>query len=334
MQPMKTGLLFGLLCIQACCLFAQYKPDWQSLQLTGNVAHIEERLYQKPTGKPEFDEDDAGFQLCQIGHVDYDFNEAGLAISRTFWNYDGEEFIFPQKWAYTYQQVDTLFLKSLSTTEGKTYEYYYNEEALLVKEFYYEHAALRQADYYMYSTENQLVQKLTQNYTNNKLSKNITTKYTYDKWGMLREKSNTENKYVYRYDANKKLVEEENYLHKKLDLKITYNYNAQGLLREKNNLSADNYVQEYQTFVYNTNGKETLNVLYQLLDRMPVDEIHQETTYDASGKVATTKEMRKSDHQILHRTAYFYDTQGNWVKKLSYDGNNVINMALRKIEYY
>lgn len=112
-------------------------------------------------------------------------------------------------------------------------------------------------------------------------------------------------KTLYKYDKKGKKLEEEILQQNSLVAKIFYKYDANGNVSETEQIGADGISSVVRSF-----------------------------KYDEKGNKVEMKEISKGVLKVLHTYEYEFDSNGNWIRQISYEEGKAIMVTEREISYF
>tara|TARA_R110001592_G_C13186309_1_gene751651 strand:+ start:1219 stop:2043 length:825 start_codon:yes stop_codon:yes gene_type:complete len=162
-------------------------------------------------------------------------------------------------------------------------------------------------------------------------------------------------KFIYKYDNNKKLIEENRYASNgSLIVKEIYEYDSNGNLIEYYYYDRKGNLYKKESYKYDYNGnriennksysdgsgsKETYkyNQKGNLIEKNEFSVFNKKYLYgyDRMGNIIEIKIIEKDNNKETTITyEYTYDSNGSWIKKLEFENHFTKKLIERTIEYY
>ena len=200
-----------------------------------------------------------------------------------------------------------------SLKSKKTYKYDFDDN-IIEENKYFSDGRLWSKSIYDYVGDNNV--KIIDYNSKGQKSKEITN--TFDNNGRIIEELtelisiNTSYKTTYRYDKQSNVIENNQFGN--LNTKVESKYDLSGRIKFKTT-----------TFYKSANN-----------DRKPTNINYNAYKYDSYGNIIENK-LTYEDGRLIpvsYTTAYIYDNQQNWVKKISYKNFIAEKLTERELEYY
>lgn len=137
-----------------------------------------------------------------------------------------------------------------------------------------------------------------------------------------------QSKEVLEYDSNGNLVEQRRYFGPENALGgiVTYEYDSQGNLVRRNDLDAEENLQNYTLYFYNANGDQIEVIRYDQNENVQYRQTYE---YDSFGNVIENIQY-DSEGNITSRSTYSFDSEGLILERELFGENNE---PLFRIEY-
>jgi antitoxin component YwqK of YwqJK toxin-antitoxin module len=318
--------------IFSCTTFAQSNGDetseWSDASdMNGRVRTVKEMNYSiNSSQRGRFS--DQNVKLAD--ELVRNFDHSGRLIDQTSTTYASGNV---RKWIFTYNQDGQLGEEvTQDNSEIANTVVYAYQQGKLVKKTWYKGAKkeIEKIWYYQYSNTGRLVNEYWTDSQNKVAWK---CNYVYDIRGNLIEKNwsvddRPTSKWTYRYDADGNIIENAEYTNGFLQ-EVTFNaYDKQNRLKEartfRNNTLDIRKVYKYSgkglhmEWWYDNNGKQ--------IQRRNYD-------YDKA-KRRTAAFTWTTSSNLLDKTYWTYDSNGNWKQRIEFDVHTPIYTTKRIIEYY
>ncbi len=166
------------------------------------------------------------------------------------------------------------------------------------------------------------------------------------------------NLYVFKYDTKNNVIEDGTYDHKGNFWKKTiYDYNENGDKIKETIYTGNIYeIFEYKTFEYSLDRKTTKTKYYSTSGNLYLFEENKRNNkeqlvekiyhysdgdvkhfykYDENNnQIEESRKYKDGDISLIEKINYTYDQNGNWIKKIIFDGHKPTTLIEREIKYY